>query len=102
MVAIGRRGSLAWRCCWVRLPYFSESDRPVSASLEYERRLYCAVHPDMALARVVGVDRLVCVVCSTIRAAHLAGALFDYVAAHPCEHEPRCWAEAQRSGGNTP
>jgi len=55
----------------------------VSASLTFDGRVYCALHPDVALARVLGIGELVCVVCRTLRAAQLeavlsAGNDFDY------------------------
>jgi hypothetical protein len=55
----------------------------VSASLSFDGRMYCRVHPDVALAHVIAVDGLVCVVCRAQRAAQLerllgAGNDFEY------------------------
>jgi hypothetical protein len=50
----------------------------VSVSLEFDGRIYCRLHPDVvSLARVVGVDGLVCVVCQVLRAVRLHQALAE-------------------------
>jgi hypothetical protein len=46
----------------------------MSKSLSFDGRFHCPVHPDTSLARIEGVEPLICVVCETagMRAA-LAG-----------------------------
>ena len=47
----------------------------MSASLTFDGRLHCELHPDLALAHIPTLHGLVCVVCRAERAAQLEAAL---------------------------